>query len=164
MRRLLDFVRRPLGIALLARGFEPRAPLLNVATSPCGELAGVLFGGADDLRDPYAGLMDIGLDSLMAVELRTALTERLQLSRSLSATLIMDYPTMDAIATHLEQELLSATPASAPVVTEVAARVELPLAEAGRTENGEHTDIDALSEEEAEALLLRRLESLQEPV
>ena len=51
-----------------------------------------------------------------------------------------------------------------PVVTEVAARVELPLAEAGRTENGEHTDIDALSEEEAEALLLRRLESLQEPV
>lgn len=131
------------------------------------EVARVLNVEAEDLRDPYAGLMDLGLDSLMAVELRTALTGRLRLSRTLPATLVMDHPSMHAIAAYLEPELLggagdvpdrapaeaSHTPAAAPAIEKPAER---PLSD--------EEAIEALSEEEAEALLLQRLEGIQEPV
>src|SRR6266487_2123518 len=45
-------------LPLLARGLEPRAPLLHVAAGPCGELTGVLLARADDLRDPVVGLVE----------------------------------------------------------------------------------------------------------
>ena len=53
------------------------------------------------------GLMDLGLDSLMAVELRTALSKRLQLTDPLPATLIMDYPTIEAVAGLLDRLLFA---------------------------------------------------------
>jgi hypothetical protein len=45
--------------------------------------------------------MDLGMDSLMAVQLRNGLNEMLALQRPLSSTLMFDYPTIDAIAQHL---------------------------------------------------------------
>jgi hypothetical protein len=45
-------------LPLLARGLEPGAPLLHVAAGPRGELAGVLLGRPDDLRDPVVGLVE----------------------------------------------------------------------------------------------------------
>ena len=48
--------REPL--LLLARGLEPRAPLVHVTAGPRGELAGVLRARADDLRDPVVGLVE----------------------------------------------------------------------------------------------------------
>ena len=39
-------------VALLARGLEARAPLLDVAAGPRRELAGVVLARADDLGDP----------------------------------------------------------------------------------------------------------------
>jgi acyl transferase domain-containing protein len=138
------------------------------------EVARVLNVDAEELRDPYAGLMDLGLDSLMAVELRTALTERLALSRTLPATLVMDHPSMNAIAVYLERELQDA-PVTAP---RAGAAPEAAHASFGAT-NGpavaaaapaaepalsDEQAIDALSEEEVEALLLRKLEGIQEPV
>lgn len=55
-----------------------------------------------DRAMPVAGstpLKDIGLDSLMAVELRNALIR--SVGRPLPATLLFDYPTLDALAAHL---------------------------------------------------------------
>jgi len=44
-------------LPLLARGLEPRAPLLHVAAGSCCELAGAL-ARAHDLRDPLVGLVE----------------------------------------------------------------------------------------------------------
>ena len=58
-------------------------------------------------------LMDLGMDSLMAVQLCNGLNEMLALQRSLSSTLMFDYPTIDAIAKHLLERTGTATVESA---------------------------------------------------
>ncbi|MGB0129289.1 MAG: acyl carrier protein, partial [Rhodocyclaceae bacterium] len=88
--------------------------------------------------DGRAALKDMGLDSLMAVELRNLLAR--SIGTSLPATLLFDYPTLEAMAAFLMQRLELAAPApSAPA-----------------TDDG-RTAVTALSEEEAEAQLLAEL-------
>ena len=53
-------------------------------------------------------LSELGLDSLMAVELRNLLGAALGSGRPLPATLVFDYPTVDAIAGYLADEVLGA--------------------------------------------------------
>lgn len=89
--------------------------------------------------DPRRALKDIGLDSLMAVELRNALTR--SIGQPLSATLLFDYPNLDALTAYLMRALgLEGAPA--------------PQAAAGAPAHGE---LAALSDEEAEALLMQEL-------
>jgi len=100
---------------------------------------------ADRRPDRRHRLMDLGLDSLMAVQLRNRLETGLGLGRVLPASLMFDYPTIEAIAAVLVKFTAgeaAAAPAPGPV----------PRA-AGRT-----GEIAALSDEEAEAQLLQRLE------
>jgi myxalamid-type polyketide synthase MxaE and MxaD len=53
--------------------------------------------------DPRKGLFDLGMDSLMSVDLKTQL--QASLGRELPATLTFKYPTVAALAGFLEQEL-----------------------------------------------------------
>jgi NADPH:quinone reductase-like Zn-dependent oxidoreductase len=94
--------------------------------------------------DPRLPLHGLGLDSLMAVELRNALGRAL--GRGLPATLLFDYPSLDALAGYLGPLLglgNEAEPAASPPGVEPAAE----------------TDIGRLSEAQAETLLLTELDA-----
>jgi acyl carrier protein len=102
-------------------------------------------------RRPGIGhrLMDLGLDSLMAVQLRNLLESGLGLGRSLPATLMFDYPTIGSISAFLLRNLSCDSAPAAPSPT-VRAQPESASLRA--------LEIEALSDNEAEALLLKRLE------
>jgi len=87
--------------------------------------------------DDSTPLKDAGLDSLMAVELRNALTR--SVCRSLPATLLFDYPTLEKLAEYLLRVLELAAPAVVAVDTAAAS-------------------LAAMSEAQAEALLLAELQ------
>lgn len=102
--------------------------------------------------DPYQGFFDLGMDSLTSVELRNTL--QISLGRSLASTLIFDYPTIAALAGYLSEELFA--DASIPVQT----AASTPLTQPESTLTHCPTDIENLSEEDAEALLLQELEGI----
>ena len=93
--------------------------------------------------------MDLGLDSLMAVELRNRLASGAGGGIAVPATLMFDYPTIEAIARFLRRQMLGA---GAPA----------PEGPRRRTPNAPRPPRGSpeLSDEEAEALLIQKLESL----
>jgi acyl carrier protein len=103
----------------------------------------VLGAAADVAIDPARPLRELGLDSLMAVELRNGLARDTE--TRLPATLLFDHPTLDGLAEYLMSTVPGlrgngpATAEAAPPAREVA----------------------ALSEDEAERALLAELESLR---
>jgi len=99
-------------------------------------------------------LMDIGIDSLMAVELRNKLTTELGLPRALPATLIFDYPNVEAIAGYLAGVLrVEREPA---VDTSGHAQPDLDR----DTNKANASDLERLSDEEVEKLLLNKLHAM----
>jgi acyl transferase domain-containing protein len=103
-------------------------------------------------RDAGAGLigrrqllMDLGMDSLMAIELRDRLTTGLALQKRLPASLIFDYPHIEAIAGYLDELAGSAT---APAT---------PQAAADRSDERARA-VEGLSDTEIEQMLLKKLE------
>jgi acyl transferase domain-containing protein/SAM-dependent methyltransferase len=95
-------------------------------------------------------LMDLGLDSLMAVQLRNQLQLGLGLDYPLPATLMFDYPTIASISAFLLDRISSDGQLVVPAPTVEEPQLGSPSHRA--------QEIEALSEDEAEALLLRRLE------
>jgi acyl carrier protein len=102
--------------------------------------------------DKNQPLQTSGLDSISAVELRNRWQE--ELGMVLPVTLIWDYPTITALATHLasrlegttEQSKATAAAATVAVVSERTAVV---------------SEVKKLSEAEAEALLLEKLGNIE---
>jgi NAD(P)-dependent dehydrogenase (short-subunit alcohol dehydrogenase family)/acyl carrier protein len=109
--------------------------------------------GRGDLEEvgPNRPLRDLGLDSLMAVELRNTLTR--ELGCPLSATLAFDYPDVPALTVHLGTLLFGAT--QLPPEREKAGT----LTAAEPVELGDDVDgaIAAMTDEEAERQLLEEL-------
>jgi acyl carrier protein len=104
-----------------------------------------VLGLAPDVSlDAHQPLRELGLDSLMAVELRNAIAE--SLGRTLPATLLFKYPTLDALCefavTQLEATLVAAVPGGAA------------------TPEADASAIEALTDDEARQLLSNELESL----
>jgi polyketide synthase 12/myxalamid-type polyketide synthase MxaB len=120
---------------------QRRALLLGYVREQSIKVLGLSASHAINPRQP---LRELGLDSLMAVELRNALGAGLQ--RSLPATLLFDYPALDTLTDFLTQELWPGEPP--PAQSDDAE----PPATATQA-----ADLIDLSEEEAEALLLQEL-------
>ncbi|MEM7125060.1 MAG: SDR family NAD(P)-dependent oxidoreductase [Chloroflexota bacterium] len=73
--------------------------LLNYLRMAVGEVLGLRN---PEQIDPRQGLLEMGLDSLMAVELRNRMGRALE--HRLPSTLVFDYPTIDALQTFLADE------------------------------------------------------------
>jgi len=114
-----------------------------------GHVVNVLRLGGAEPPARNARLMDLGFDSLMAVQLRNLLGAGLGLARPLPASTMFDHPTIDALAARL-LELVGAgeAPDAAPPVACAAPPPRPALDEAA---------VADLSEAEVEALLLQRL-------
>jgi len=117
------------------------------------EVARIIGLGDPSEIDATRGLFEMGMDSLMAVELRACLEKRA--GRPLPSTLTFNYPNVTALAGFFEK-LLFASAASVPVTA---------AAETGRPESpapvGPSGSLDALSDDELEARLLARLAEVQ---
>ncbi|MBI3243488.1 MAG: SDR family NAD(P)-dependent oxidoreductase [Chloroflexi bacterium] len=101
-------------------------------------------------------LNEMGLDSLMAVELRNLLGTGLGLKRQLPATLVFDYPTVEALADYLAKEALALTPVEPPLIE---TPVEL---EPSGNGTGEVLDsIEELSDEDVDRLLAEKIKGTQ---
>jgi len=84
------------------RGLDPERRRIRLDALLREQLAAVL-GGDPDRIDPTRPLPELGLQSMMAVELRNRLEGLLDLK--LSATLVWSYPTLEAISGHLADRL-----------------------------------------------------------
>jgi acyl carrier protein len=110
-------------------------------------------------------LQDLGLDSLMALELRNVLAQAV--GRSLSATLLFDYPAIRGLAQHLCSLVFPASEEIPPVAASDAGhdarnghRHAFDTAQSGSAEPhlaGLDSELDAMSDAEAEELLLAEL-------
>ncbi|MFC1975071.1 type I polyketide synthase [Chloroflexota bacterium] len=100
-----------------------------------------------DLRQP---LNELGLDSLMAVELRNTLERAVK--RNLAATVIFDYPTVEALTDYLAQEII-------PLAGESQAGLQKEL---DRQTKEISISLDNLAEEEMAALLAEKLSNIAE--
>ncbi len=110
----------------------------------------------DQMIDPRQPLNTLGLDSLMAVEMRNALT--VALGKSLPATLLFDYPTSEALAGYLLQVLPSLHSGESTAESPTSERASDSPA---RGEQASVQEVQQLTDEEAEAELLAELARLK---
>jgi acyl transferase domain-containing protein/NADP-dependent 3-hydroxy acid dehydrogenase YdfG/pimeloyl-ACP methyl ester carboxylesterase len=98
--------------AIELEALAPSARLERIHALVRSEVARVMNLGSVPLDQP---LKERGLDSLMAIELRNGIAAKI--GRPLSATLLFDYPTVDALAHHILDDVL-ASGVSAPAIVQ----------------------------------------------
>ncbi|MCE9672544.1 SDR family NAD(P)-dependent oxidoreductase [Myxococcus stipitatus] len=108
---------------------------------------GVLGRAVMEALDPDQGFFDLGMDSLMSVELRNVLQR--DLGVSLPATIAFDNPTVNALTEHLASEVLG-------LREEVAAPSAPRLEEDDRELDALLADVDVLDDGAVQDMLRRR--------
>ena len=98
------------------------------------------------LPRPQQGFFDMGMDSLMAVELKTQLET--SLACSLPATLLIEAPSLEALANYLAKEILHW-------------QTEVPESDNAKPTNQLATEVEQIAEEDVDALLAQELAELE---
>jgi epothilone polyketide synthase D len=111
------------------------------------EIAKTIGLSAPEQIQPRQALFDLGLDSLLAVELRNRLQK--SLGQTLRSTLLFDYPTVEALTRYLVQVVEK----SAHVVAAVGAK-------ASEQQTWGQDEVNSLSKDEALALLAQELDDI----
>lgn len=111
------------------------------------EVARVIGLGDASEVSTTRGLFELGMDSLMAVELRTSLEKRA--GRPLPATLTFNHPNVTALAGFFEKLLFGLAEVRPAAASAPVSRAEVPV-----------TPLDELSEEHLERLLAEKLKTL----
>jgi acyl transferase domain-containing protein/NADPH:quinone reductase-like Zn-dependent oxidoreductase/NAD(P)-dependent dehydrogenase (short-subunit alcohol dehydrogenase family)/acyl carrier protein len=128
---------------------EPAARQLALLKAHVESAASRALGATEAKSlDPRRPLHELGLDSLMSVELRNALAT--SLGRPLSATLLFDYPTVESLTQYLASNVLKLEFANGVLAEENDASTDKDL-----------EALQAMSETEAESLLLAELNQLK---
>jgi acyl transferase domain-containing protein len=109
-----------------------------------GEVMGVLRSDPNDPPMRHVRFADLGMDSLMALQLRNRLSRGLAMPKPLAASVMFDHPTIDAISAYLLK-------AAAPVLAEAALQ-PIPPKPSIRAE-----EVAAMGDADIEALLDARL-------
>jgi acyl carrier protein len=111
-----------------------------------GLVVRVLALDASRPLDRKQPLSEMGMDSLMAVELRNLLGS--SVARTLPATLLFDYPTVAAVAEYLAHQVLTAPPAVATTATNpIASDPDIPAGDVlDQMENLSDDEIDRIFE------------------
>ncbi|MEO1619905.1 MAG: SDR family NAD(P)-dependent oxidoreductase, partial [Cyanobacteria bacterium J06632_3] len=137
------------GIVAKVNAAKPETRAAVVAGYIKQQLAIVLGVNVMSLTDKQSSFTDLGLDSLTSVEFRNRL--QTGLGCSLPVTLVYDYPTLAALKEYLMQRLIADD--------KNAEAEENPTAQ---TNDLLATAVAELSDDEAEALLLKALEGFEE--
>jgi NAD(P)-dependent dehydrogenase (short-subunit alcohol dehydrogenase family)/acyl carrier protein len=117
--------------------------LHDYVVAEAARVLGVDLGKALDTDQP---LQELGLDSLMAVELRNALGKLVGVT--LPATLLFDFPTIEKLTDHLGREALG---------LDLGPHLPSPIPKASRRAEAE-ASLEALSDQEMAALLAEKLD------
>lgn len=124
---------------------EDRKPFLIAFLQT--EIAVLMGLSSSQIIEPQQGFFQLGMDSLMAIELKNKLETGL--GKSISSTSAFNYPNIEALAQYLLEEVVCLE------------KADLNLS--SQKEELTHTDlsdIERLSDENIEALLLEKLETL----
>ncbi|MEM7125064.1 MAG: amino acid adenylation domain-containing protein [Chloroflexota bacterium] len=151
---------------------EERSPILIQHLQR--ELGKILGIPTPEKIDMEQGLLDMGLDSLMAVEIRNRLGKSLE--QRLPATLIFDYPTLNHLVRYIQQvsglEWENSTEMTAEMTAEMTSEKqettpesvsnlsEIASASVTGSTTESMTELEEISDEEAADLLAAKLEKM----
>lgn len=145
-RRSAPPVQQQTSLITELRGLAPMQRTAQLLTFVKRELADVLEFDSAEKLDSQQGFFDMGVDSLMLIDLRNRL--QLALDEKLPPTLLFKYTTPDALVGYLTETFFERKSAELKPAQPIHKKEVQPL------------NLDELSDEEAEALLLEELAEL----
>jgi myxalamid-type polyketide synthase MxaB len=144
----------PVTLAAQLKGLDGRDQAELLRKHVQGLVARVLGMNMEDVQ-LQRPLMEMGLDSLMAIELRTRVQASVGKDKSLPVTLVFKYPTVEKIALYLAQEIFGL---SSPEETITPAQAAAKSSAARNAD--EEKELSAISDEAARQLLEEELKAL----